>query len=328
MSRLIDAPALRDHWYVVAESTDLADAPLAITLLGSRFVLWRGPAGAVVATADRCPHREAPLSDGRVHDGCLTCPYHGWTFGSAGECVRVPSTAEGVPIPPAAHLEALPTLERYGLVWLCPGTPTGEPCVIGEEDDPAFRRINAGLQVWQTDVTRMVDNFLDVTHFPFVHVGTFGTEQPMAAPAVDIEQLDADFTGYRYEVDVSDAAGRPVHRAMSTGFSMPFTVRSTIRHVTGAEAGLDHVLVLCSTPVDTGRSLFTFVVWRNDDHATAPEEAIAFDRAIGEEDRRMLERLDGELPLDARRTVSVQADRASLEWRRRLRALVSGPGAG
>jgi phenylpropionate dioxygenase-like ring-hydroxylating dioxygenase large terminal subunit len=328
MSSLTDAPALRDHWYVVAESGDVGRAPLAVTLLGRAYVLWRDPGGAVVAAPDRCPHREAPLSSGALDGGRLVCRYHGWTFGEAGRCVDVPSGGEGVPVPPAAHLEVARTAERYGLVWMSPGEPARGVCEIPQEADPAFRRINSGVAVWTTHVTRMVDNFLDVTHFPWVHTGTFGPDQDPVAPVVDVVELDADFTGYAYEVDVRDAAGDPDHRAMTTGFHLPFTVRSTIRHVTGAAAGLEHVLLLCSTPIDAERSLFTFVVWRNDDHDVPGEQVIAFDRAIGEEDRRMLELVAGELPLDQRATVSVRADRASVEWRRRLREMVSAPSAG
>ncbi len=169
----------------------------------------------------------------------------------------------------------------------------------------------------------MVDNFLDVAHFPWVHAGTFGSAQDRVAPSIEIVDLDSDFTGYRYVVDVRDGTGRDVRRAMTTGVHLPFTVRSTIRHVTGSEAGLDHILLLCSTPVDHESSLFTFVVWRNDDHAVPAEQVVAFDRAIGAEDKRMLERIGGELPLDLRATVSVQSDRASVEWRRRLAALVA-----
>lgn len=328
MPSLIDAPALRDHWYVVAESTDVAASPLGVTLLGERHVLWRDTTGTVVAAPDRCPHREAPLSRGTVSDGCLTCPYHGWVFGAAGRCVAVPSTGPDVPVPPAAHLTTCAVVERYGLVWMSPGSPAGDVCRIAHDDDPDFRRINTGIVVWNTNATRMVDNFLDVTHFPYVHTGTFGTEQDPLAPDVDVHELDDDFTGYAYRVDVSDEAGQPVHRAMTTGFHLPFTVRSTIVHVTGSEAGLEHILLLCSTPVDVDTSLFTFVVWRNDDHSLPPEDAIAFDRAIGDEDRRMLELLDGELALDQRATVSVRGDRASVEWRRRLREMVSAPSAG
>ena len=93
---LIEHDELRHHWYPVAESTDLgatgAEAPVAVTLLGAEYVLWRGPDGAVVAAPDRCTHRESPLSIGTVAGGCLTCPYHGWTFGARGACVLVPSS--------------------------------------------------------------------------------------------------------------------------------------------------------------------------------------------------------------------------------------------
>jgi hypothetical protein len=107
---------------------------------------------------------------------------------------------------------------------------------------------------------------------------------------------------------------------MTTGFRLPFTVRSTIHY----ESGLDHVILLCTTPIDDLRSYFTFVVWRNDDHAVPAEDVIAFDRAIGAEDQRMLERVPGVLPLDLSATVSVQADRAGVEWRRQLAALLAG----
>src|SRR3712207_7934423 len=56
-----------------------------------------------------------------------------------------------------------------------------------------------------------------------------------------------------------------------------FTVRSTIRY----ETGLEHILLLLSTPVDDENAYFTFVVWRNDDFSVPAEEVIRFDRAIG-----------------------------------------------
>lgn len=50
---------------------------------------------------------------------------------------------------------------------------------------------------------------------------------------------------------------------------------------------------------------------------------IAFDRAIGAEDKRMLERVPGVLPLDQTSTASVQSDKPSVEWRRRLAAILT-----
>ncbi len=316
------APALRDQWYAVARSTDVTARPQAVGLLGDQYVLWRPPGGTAVAAADRCPHREAPLSAGAVHDGCLVCPYHGWTFDSSGSCVRVPSAEPGVPVPPVAHLAPLRVQERHGLVWISPGAPGGDPPRIVEDEDPTFRRINVAVERWRASATRMVDNFCDVAHFPFVHAATLGPDVDEVVDTVHVESLDAGFTGYRYSVEVPGAAGERAVQHMSTGFHLPFTVRSTTRFDGGPDDGTERVLLLCATPVDDDTSLFTFVVWRNADDGTSDEEQIAFDRAIGAEDRAMLERIPGSLPLDVTATANVGADRLSVEWRRRFAALV------
>ena len=330
---LCSNPALRNAWYAVARSVDVGAAPMSITLLDTKVVLYRSSSG-VVAAPDRCPHREAPLSAGHVANGCLVCPYHGWTYGAEGRCVRVPSSAENIPVPPRAHLATYATAERYGLVWLCLGEPTltsdsaPDLPVIPQENDPKFRRINTPVDVWQSSATRMADNFLDISHFPFVHVGTFGLAQETEVPKVQMEELDSGWYGYKYEVRASNsslgtlASGQStdvVERAMSSGFHLPFDVRSTIAY----SGGLEHILLLLSTPIDDVTSYFTFVVWRNDDFSVSAEEIIRFDLASGAEDKRMLEQLDGVLPLDKTTLVNAQADKASVEWRRRLNEAMS-----
>lgn len=319
---LCSSPALHNSWHPVARTVDVATTPVGVTLLGRAVVLWRTTSGAVLAAPDRCPHREAPLSIGTVDNGCLTCAYHGWTFGDEGRCVRVPSANEGVPPPPRAHLEPFGCEERYGLVWVCLGTPAAPIPTIIQEQDPTFRRINTPVEVWRVSATRMVDNFLDITHFPFVHVGTFGRAQDTQVPRFELQALDNEFHGYRYEVMANNTTGalvsgqqaQVVHRAMSSGFNLPFVVRSTICY----DSGLEHILLLLSTPIDDVTSYFTFVVWRNDDFSVSAEEIIRFDLAIGAEDKLMLEQLDGVLPLDQTTLVSVQADKCSVEWRRQL----------
>ena len=147
-------------------------------------------------------------------------------------------------------------------------------------------------------------------------------------PRFDSNRLDEDFFGYRYEVQADNTAGGAVvtgndvavvHREMTSGFHLPFDVRSTIHY----DSGLDHILLLLSTPIDDETSYFTFVVWRKDDFSVPSDEVIAFDLAIGAEDKRMLEQLDGVLPLDQTTLVSVQADKCNVEWRRRLVELMS-----
>ena len=327
MTSFVDSPALRTAWYPVAESADISDAPVAIRLLGERFVLWRDADGELVVAPDRCPHREAPLSIGVVRDGVVSCAYHGWSFGAAGRCVLVPSSGPDAAIPPAAHLSCREVRERYGLVWVCPGEPSGDIPRIAQDEDPAFRRLNTGIETWKVSAPRLVDNFMDFSHFPWVHTGTFGLGQDPYVPKLELTQLDDDFFGYVYEVDannpdeanaVSGSADEVVHRVMTTGFALPFAVRSTIRY----DDGLEHILLLCSTPRDDHESVFTFVVWRNDDHSTDPEEIIAFDRAIGAEDKSMLEQVPGTLPLSRTGVVNVQSDKPSVEWRRRFAEMI------
>lgn len=329
MTTFVHSDAIRSAWHPIAESTDIAAGPFGFTLLGERFVAWRSESGAIAAAPDRCPHRQAPLSAGTVSAGVLSCPYHGWSFGEGGRCVLVPSSGEGATVPPAAHLASVSAEERYGLVWVCIDEPTSEIPMIAHDDDPAFRRINSGMQHWAASAPRMVDNFCDISHFPWVHVGTFGGGQSSLVPRIELDDLGNGWYGYAYEVDANNpdlaeattgSDDAVVHRRMSTGFHLPLSVTSTIEY----ESGLQHILLLCSTPVDDETALFTFVVWRNDDHSTDPEEIIAFDRAIGAEDQRMLEQLDGTMPLGRTDLVSVQADRCSVEWRRRFAAMVLG----
>lgn len=320
-------PALRSYWHPVLRATDLAASPVARTLLTQPIVLFRGADGQPVAMADRCPHREGRLSRGQVVDGCLQCPYHGWTFNGEGRCVRVPSNAANVPAPKKAHIGAYHCVERYGMVWVCLGEPAAGIPDVPEDMDATFRRINVETQQWNTSALRMVDNFLDISHFPWVHVGTFGSQSAQEVPTFELTDL-GDFHGYAYEVEVDNtdeaaqrAAGTTtatLTREMTSGFALPFTCLSTIRY----ETGLRHLILLLSTPIDDETSYFSFVIWRNDDFSVPAEEVIRFDRAVGEEDRVMLESIDGPFPLQRGGLCDVRADRTGVEWRRRLVALL------
>jgi phenylpropionate dioxygenase-like ring-hydroxylating dioxygenase large terminal subunit len=321
----VAAEPLRRYFHPVIRAGDLTGVH-RVELLGVAYAIWRDPSGDLVGTEDHCPHREAPLSIGTYLNGVVNCAYHGWCFGAGGRCVEVPSAHPGAPIPPKAHLATVRTVERYGMIWICPGNPEAGIPDVEEEHDASFRRINIEVQTWNVSVARMVDNFLDYSHFPYVHRASFGAATDSEVATIALEQL-GDFFGYRYSVEAanpeearsaSGTAESVVAREMSTGFSLPFTVRSTIAYA----SGLRHVLLLCSTPIDELRSSFTFVVWRNDGEGRADEEVIAFDRQIGEEDRVMLERIPGAMPLEQTSLVSVQADRPSVEWRRQLRAIV------
>ncbi len=328
LERFVEKPPMKNYWYAVALSDDVDLNPIAVKLLDEEFVIWRESDGGLIAAESKCPHRQAPLSHGSIEKGCLVCPYHGWTFGESGKCIDIPSSSDGVPVPARAHLEIFEVIEKYGLIWLCIGKPVNPLFDLKEEHDPSFRRINTEVQKWEVAATRMVDNFLDITHFPYVHSGTFGAGQETKVPNITLEYLDDDFFGYRYDVlaanpeeakTTSGSDEETVERSMTSGFNLPLTVRSTITY----RSGLEHVILLLSTPIDETSSYFTFVIWRNDDFSVPAEEVISFDRAIGEEDRVMLEKLKGAMPLGKTALVNVQSDKATVEWRRQLLELIS-----
>ena len=327
MAQFSEHANLRHSWYALATEVELAAGPVGRTLLGEAVVLYRDPNGAVVAAPDRCPHRQAPLSAGRVNNGILSCCYHGWEFGAEGKCVNIPSASDDQSIPRKGHLVPFSARLAYGLVWVCLDEPKFDLPTIPAEDDASFRRINSPVQLWQASATRMVDNFLDIAHFPWVHTGTFGNNQTTEVPRIELAMLSDEFYGYAYDVVADNppaaelTSGQTegaVERSMTTGFQLPFHIRSTIRYTTGSE----HILLLLSAPVDDVNTHFTFVVWRNDDFRVSAEDIIAFDRAIGQEDKQMLEKIPGALPLGNGELASTPSDKASTAWRLRFAELV------
>lgn len=175
---------LHENWYIAALSKQVNDKkPLARTIMEEPLVLFRNKAGKATALIDRCLHRNAMLSKGDLFDGCIGCPYHGWTYDADGKCVFVPSEgptregkqAEAPADAPARFLERFPVTEKDGYVWVYMGTP--ERAV--ESEPFAFPPVGDGWKSYTMitnfdgDVTDLIENFMDVPHTAFVHAGWF-----------------------------------------------------------------------------------------------------------------------------------------------------------
>jgi|GEM_PF-1546417 len=116
------------HWYAVARASTLgAKQPLGVERLGQRLVLWRDTSGAVRCADAACPHRGADLGLGRVLQGQLECPYHGFRYDAAGACTLTP--CEGAETKPsrALCLRLHPVREAHGLLWVYLGAPSSKP---------------------------------------------------------------------------------------------------------------------------------------------------------------------------------------------------------
>ena len=329
-------PALRRAWHAVARSNEVGRAPIRARLMGEDWMLVRLPgkdtAGTLVAFLDRCPHRLAPLSAGWVDGNTLRCGYHGWCFAADGICVEIPSLgeAEHVPSRAAATAPSGGIAERHGMVFLAPEPPLTELLGIPEADDPAFTHgelepIRAGV-----GAGLMIDNFLDMAHFPFVHAATIGT------PESETFEFHVERDGFGMRVtarhpfphreDPGVAAGiRPLvqTRALEYRYRAPFSICLRIDYI---EAGGTNVLDFYVQPEDDDHCRIYTTVHRNDldgdPHGMA--EAVAFERKIIDEDLSLQERYaDKRLPLDLTTEVHVKADRMTIELRRILGDLVA-----
>jgi len=165
-----------DPWQIACRSGALgATRPLAVTLEGRALVLFRH-AGGVAALEDRCAHRNAPLSLGRVTRNGLECPYHGWRYDVTGTVAAQPALADPKALRAQPGIVSHPVFERDGFVWVAPQlAATAAAATVG---GPPPRFPHLGQPGWtsfvlQTDFAAPVDacleNFLDVPHATFLH---------------------------------------------------------------------------------------------------------------------------------------------------------------
>lgn len=313
-------PALRSFWHPVVPEVDVpADAPLAFTLLGERWLLARLD-GAISAMRDRCPHRMVPISQGKVVDGTVECPYHGYRFGADGRATLIPSLDADVPIPPKACVDTAHVTVRFGFVWVC---LADEP-LDGLLDDAGYLDpINdvfvAGPFTTAVSAGILTDNFLDAAHFPFLHAGTFGAEddgRPTLTVTRDgwrVEQIDLQTVdGAHLE------AAEPTHAVYTV--AAPFTVELRLDR-TGAS---DFIWSLVSPVDDTTSRWWMVHAYPLAGDAEQIAGACALQTQVGVEDLWMLEQMeDPVLPLDIRAEVHTKADAGCLEYRRMMIDLAS-----
>ncbi|MGJ8686568.1 MAG: Rieske 2Fe-2S domain-containing protein [Spongiibacteraceae bacterium] len=167
-------------WYVAEWSETVKDKPVKVKLLNQNFVLFRDQQGKVSCLSDVCLHRGGSLSGGRTIRDCVACPYHGWQFNGDGKVEFIPSEGHDFKIPDRARVDAYPTEERYGMIWVFMGdAPESERIPIPEfpeyDDTENWRRLHDNWD-WKAEAARVVENGIDIAHASFVHP-MFGYEE-------------------------------------------------------------------------------------------------------------------------------------------------------
>ena len=143
-------------------------------MLDHDFVLFRDSQGHAHCLSDTCVHRGASLSGGRIKDDCVQCPYHGWQFNGAGQCVKIPSLGpeSNTRVPARGQVDSYPVEVRYGLIHVFLGDlpADGRPPImeVPEWESEGWRPTFMDYD-WQANYERNIENGLDPAHNEFVH---------------------------------------------------------------------------------------------------------------------------------------------------------------
>ena len=432
-------------WVRVAVSSEVGTSPIEVRAGERDWVLYRAAElTPVVAVEARCPHRLARLSHGKVVDGALQCPYHGWRFGADGGCLLIPSAGPGAPIPPRARLltpvgvrevdgavwlapfddgsdedgpgedgpgedgwdedglgedlvsepdlratsEVLTNLDaslahgwhpvalveevpvagdlavrllgrtwvlrrsaagpsgepgeltadpvpaglaqKFGVVWLAPLPPRVEVFDAPDDADPGYAQGWLVPDECPSPAGVLAENFLDVAHFPFVHVGTFGAaEEPYVEPfevaATHDELVSVQDQWFDNPEDPGVIAGqRPVRQRRRAGYTYrwPFQLQLRLEEL---DAGAVKTILFFLQPQDAGSTrIYTKMLLHGIGGVATPSaevvaREVAFEVAVLAEDLALQRAMTVPgLPLRLRDELHVRADRSGVALRRIL----------
>ncbi len=318
----------KQFWYPVMPKLKLSEEPQGFELVGQKIVLWLDEKGQAVVARDRCCHRSAQLSIGKVIDGNIACPYHGWQYNSEGTCVKVPQLEDSSQIPKTYQIKTYKTQEKYGYVWVCLGDPVNEIPEIPEASDRNFRLIPEFYETWHCAGLRVMENEFDLAHPTFVHTTTFGSEDHPIPDSIDIQETDYGLTG-KATLGVVNPEQQQKNLKMEEGITtrildldwyLPFTCKLRINYPNG----LVHIIVNTATPINDSSSQIVQFCLRNDTEADVKaKEVVKFDRAVTLEDKAILETTDYDVPLDIKQEQHMMTDKPGILMRKKLSRLLN-----
>jgi phenylpropionate dioxygenase-like ring-hydroxylating dioxygenase large terminal subunit len=316
---------MENFWHPIAISDEVTEDPNQFVLLGEKIVVFRDQSG-VVALRDLCIHRGAALSGGKVSNGRITCPYHGWTYDRTGACVHIPSLPEGSTIPQKARALAYRTCEAFGLCWVAMRDPV-QPFPEWPDDawsNSDYRVFLVNTYLWKTSAGRAIENAMDFSHFNFVHAGyTELADGPIIKP-YDVERTDVGLA-FIYE------DGR-IRREYSLTF--PFVLHDKKKVIavnrgrTWSETGNTRegdatILSFIASPIDEKTTRLYVFMARNHSFDTEDSSFVNGFDIVTEQDRIIVEgQRPEQIPTDIKEELHLKfPDGPAIMYRRMLREL-------
>lgn len=317
---MLNDPLLLNDWYAVARaSTIQAGDVKPARLLGADLVLWHD-GREIHAWLDQCAHRGTKLSLGKVRDHQLVCAYHGWCYDDSGMCTLVPAHPDETKSF-GAKARVYRAQVKYGLVWVCLGTPAQPVPSFPEGDDSSFRQVLAGPYRFHAYATRVLENFLDAGHYPFLH-----SSQMAAGTRYEMEKYDVQST-----TDGPAAKDILTHRIWREGpngtgevdVNYSFQVlRPLTAHYTKAYQNERFAMMDTVTPVDEAESLVWSIMALNYSTENSGAALLDYQDTLTRQDIPIVESQRPQLlPLDPVAEIHTPSDKLAVAYRQWLKKL-------
>jgi vanillate O-demethylase monooxygenase subunit len=221
------------------------------------------------------------------------------------------------------------------MVFVALDEPFMEPPRIKAASNPSFMKGDLPVVTTRASAGLLADNFLDMAHFPFVHVGTFGEGEAKEVPNYKVQRDGFTFeASYEHQFanreDPGVSAGiRPLvqTRRLTYRYHAPFHLELEIEFL---DAGGTNVIGFFLTPEDEENVRIYSSLWRNDLDGSLERmaQAIDFEIQVVNEDLRIQSRYENlELPLESTTEIHTRADKTTLELRRILKDFVEAANA-
>jgi nitrite reductase/ring-hydroxylating ferredoxin subunit len=290
---------LRNYWYPILQSSELGSTrPVGVRALNEGFVVWRDAHGQPGVLTDRCAHRAARLSVGRILDGDLQCAFHGLRYNARGECVLVPWEADDSPAKNEIHVQSYPTQELGGYIWAYLGDAERFPPPPLEAEVPEelmhpdeFSWFPMPTEIWDANWLLTIDGG-DAFHAVTLHAETQavktetwkgGEAQKAEVPLAD-RRVKIVESSYGIRAISTDRNGNPIHHGhlldvKGDRFVLPCISVNVIQPVPGVEP---YTSRLWQFPLDAKRTIIQrFAVQRTPDQEAREKWARLFEDVVG-----------------------------------------------
>lgn len=194
------------------------------TIHDEGYLVFRSRDGRLHGMRDRCPHRAARLTDGRIDGDTIECLYHGWRFAEDGSCQAVPQHPKDRSIPSSWCVDRITVVAKQGIVWAFLGEPWGvdeSTIPILQDFDPSgMHRVDFAMDL-PYEQTFLVENVIDVAHIHFAHHGIRGGGHRALGAPIEFHLTDAGAAGFEASFRSIGVQGSPLLKGAHVAFRSP-----------------------------------------------------------------------------------------------------------